>query len=678
MKKITSLLVAFFAIIALVGCKPDKAPVDSAFKLSETNVKVTMLGGQSTVKLNAPGAWRTAIAEDAKAWLKLDPSNGGGGVNQVITILSTEMVDGQTTSGKITFSLVDGSIPPIELIVERVDATPSRQTDSLALVALWNSAGGSKWTLNRWNFKKSIRDWGGVNTVLINGEWRVNQILLGGENLNGTITEALATMSELQVINFGREYWNESNKPKYLLTGQIPDAVCKIPKLETFDVSFHDLQGPINPGFFRPGMKHVVLSGNKMGGTIPEEVGLATDLVYLRLNMCNVTGAIPRSISNLTNLEVIDFDYNRLTGVIPSFNASKKLFVVRLAAQCETETVTVEYNDGIIDYMSGKPRAFTYEKYVSGGFTGSELVFEDMPDLDGVGLIRTNITTTPVFKNCPKVTLFACSDNPNLKTIDPSILQLPNLKSFQASNCGLTSLPEQINLPKLQEFYVYNNKITKLPESMGNMPQIQWLYLNDNLIENLPNVFDKFPLLIKVYAAHCKLKTVPETLWDRTTLIELELHNNEIEGELPASLGAFSTIGIFTIANNKLTGPMTGLATLKSAQQIFAHNNQFSGKIPDGTVTVPGSDLKPTIGSLAYAKYLTLANNNLDGEIPAALQRCTELNYLTLSGNKLSGVIPKDVISMGMGRKWCGFSPETNIIPQQSPYAFEGYVNPCK
>lgn len=674
MKKITNVLVALFAIIALVGCNDPKDTNPSTFKLSETTVQVTNLGGSATVKLDAPGPWSTKVAEDSKAWLSVTPATGGGGSAIVITINSTAMADGQPTSGKITFSLVGGS-GSVELTVDRVDAKPSRQTDSLALVALYNSMGGSKWALNRWNFTKPIRDWGGISTKLVDGEWRVFQIVLAAENLNGTIPDALGAMTELEFINLDHIFWKEPNTPKYLLTGPIPESVSKLPNLKMFAAAWQSLDGPINPAIFKPGLEYLVLSGNNIGGSIPQEVGQATNLKQLLLNGCKLTGPIPSTISNLTNLTRVQLETNRFTGEIPSFNASKKLSYIDLSMQSEMEQVSESYNDGVLD-LDGNPRMNEYKKYKSGGFTGGAPSFTDMPDLTMVGFRACNITKAPVITNCPTVEVLALYDNPTLKQLDPSNVNLPKLKGLQVWNCGLTSLPDQINLPKLQELYLNTNALTSIPESFSSCTDLQFAYLNDNQLTSLPDVFDKLVFLNQLYVGHCKLTSVPASVWRRTSLAELELHNNELTEELPKDFTSFSKLLIFNVANNKMTGSILSLGTIRIASQVFAHNNQFSGNIPDGNITidVEGTQIKPDIGRLAFVKYLTFDNNNIEGQIPASLQKCENLVHLRMNNNKLSGNIPESVVAM---KKWCSFEPMTNIIPQQSPFTFV-YTNNCK
>lgn len=676
MKKITTLLVAFFAIITLVGCGDQNDVTPSSFKLSATTVQVTTMGGMATVKLDAPGPWKTTVADDSKAWLTIKPASGTGGVNQVIELTASVLEEGQPLSGKVTFIMADGSGTTIDLKIERIEAKPSRQGDSLALVALYNSAGGSKWTLNRWNLTKQMRDWSGITLELRGGEWRVTQIVLPGENLGGTLPEAMGVMTELEVLMLGRKFWPESERPKYLLSGKIPDAIWTLPKLQTLDLSFQNIEGPINPAVFTssPDFKHLVLPGANLDCEIPQEIGQATNLEYLVAQMSNLRGEIPQSMSKLTKLNRVEIDHNNLTGVIPSFNASKGLYSVILSYQGELELVTENQGSGLYNLLTGEPRVLQYYKRVSGGFTGSNLVFEDMPTLAVVDLSATDITVSPAISNTPKLELIGFNNNLRLESLHPSTYMVKSAKTLQAYNCAINVLPQEMDLPVLQDFLFYKNKIASVPASIGSCKELQNLWLNDNLFTELPDVFEPMSFLRTAYLGHCKLASVPASLWSRSSLLELELHNNEIDGELPETFTSLSQLGVFTISNNKMTGPINSLTTIRSGQQIFAHNNQFTGIIPNGDVTVEGYETKPSIGHLSFTKHLTLANNNLEGPIPGAFNLCNNLNRLTLSGNQLSG----DIDPLVTGRNnWCGFDPLVNIIPQQEPYKLN-YVDACK
>ncbi|CAN6903105.1 unnamed protein product [Brassica oleracea] len=58
-------------------------------------------------------------------------------------------------------------------------------------------------------------------------------------------------------------------------------------------------------------------SENKIGGQIPESIGLLKSLIVLNLSNNDFTGHIPSSWANLTRLESLDLSRNQLTGKIP-------------------------------------------------------------------------------------------------------------------------------------------------------------------------------------------------------------------------------------------------------------------------------------------------------------------------------------------------------------------------
>nr|ALB00070.1 PSKR2 [Populus tomentosa]ALB00092.1 PSKR2 [Populus tomentosa]ALB00100.1 PSKR2 [Populus tomentosa] len=61
----------------------------------------------------------------------------------------------------------------------------------------------------------------------------------------------------------------------------------------------------------------ILLSNNRINGTIPPEVGRLKELHVLDLSRNNITGTIPDSFSQMENLEILDFSSNNLHGSIP-------------------------------------------------------------------------------------------------------------------------------------------------------------------------------------------------------------------------------------------------------------------------------------------------------------------------------------------------------------------------
>ncbi|KAF8053603.1 hypothetical protein N665_1393s0001 [Sinapis alba] len=59
-------------------------------------------------------------------------------------------------------------------------------------------------------------------------------------------------------------------------------------------------------------------SGNRLGGDIPESIGLLKTLIALKLSNNAFTGHIPLSLANVTQLQSLDLSENQLSGTIPN------------------------------------------------------------------------------------------------------------------------------------------------------------------------------------------------------------------------------------------------------------------------------------------------------------------------------------------------------------------------
>ena len=94
---------------------------------------------------------------------------------------------------------------------------------------------------------------------------------------------------------------------------------------------------------------------------------------------------------------------------------------------------------------------------------------------------------------------------------------------------------------------------------------------------------------------------------DDGRVIELELGENDLSGEIPAEL-----------------------ANLSNLEKLYLHANGLSGEIP------------PELGSLSNLRWLFLGDNALSGEIPAELGSLN-LRFLGLYDTALSGCVPSSL-----------------------------------
>ncbi|KAL2472679.1 Phytosulfokine receptor 2 [Forsythia ovata] len=170
---------------------------------------------------------------------------------------------------------------------------------------------------------------------------------LGNCGLNGQIPNWLLNCPKLQVLDLS---WNH-------LDGSIPSQIGQMGNLFYLDFSNNSLTGGIPKGLTElkslmsansysstlntstgiplfvkrnqsaSGLQYnqassfppsVLLSNNKLNGSIWPEIGRLRQLHVLDLSGNDITGTIPNSISNMTNLETLDLSYNDLHGSIPS------------------------------------------------------------------------------------------------------------------------------------------------------------------------------------------------------------------------------------------------------------------------------------------------------------------------------------------------------------------------
>jgi hypothetical protein len=206
------------------------------------------------------------------------------------------------------------------------------QTDSLALVALYNATGGPNWTNNTNWLSASIGTWWGV--TLQNN--RVTRIDLKENNLIGTIGNYIGNLNKLKYLNIQGEFREEN------LSGIIPDSIVNLVELEYLNISdnnfsgnlpeklwnltklqeFHSSRNYNITGTFPHGIEKLTelrsffFHGPQLDGTFPEGILNCERLEYLVLNY-GWNGPIPSDINRLSNLTYLSLSGNNINNVIP-------------------------------------------------------------------------------------------------------------------------------------------------------------------------------------------------------------------------------------------------------------------------------------------------------------------------------------------------------------------------
>nr|GMC49738.1 probable LRR receptor-like serine/threonine-protein kinase At1g56140 [Ipomoea batatas] len=126
----------------------------------------------------------------------------------------------------------------------------------------------------------------------------INDLNLGQNYLNGTLSRSIGNLRRLQYLTVG----------KNALSGVLPKELGLLTDLRSFSISTNNFSGPL-----------------------PSELGNLKKLTQLYIDSSGVSGPIPPSFANLLNLETVWASDIELTGRIPDFIGNwAKLDTLRL------------------------------------------------------------------------------------------------------------------------------------------------------------------------------------------------------------------------------------------------------------------------------------------------------------------------------------------------------------
>ncbi|KAI9397106.1 hypothetical protein POPTR_004G232301v4 [Populus trichocarpa] len=232
-------------------------------------------------------------------------------------------------------------------------------------------------------------------------------------------------------------------------------------------------------------------------------------------------------------------------------------------------------------------------------------------------------------------------------TLPASIVNLKKLKILKLVGCRFSGpIPELIgSLQLLESLDLNSNRFTgPIPHSIGNLSKLFLLDLSNNMLDGAIPVSSGTTsgLDMLVNANHFHLGgnqlsgTIPKELFrSNMTLIHVLLHDNNLTGSIPSTLGLVHTLEAVRFEGNSLTGPVPpNLNNLTTLKTLILSNNKFTGPVPNLT-------------GMAYLSYLDLSNNSFDAsDFPLSFSNLRALTTLMMENTGLEGRIPPTLFDL--------------------------------
>ena len=382
------------------------------------------------------------------------------------------------------------------------------------------------------------------------------------------------------------------------LGGSIPAELGDLSALNTLYLDDNRLSGSIPPELGDlSNLTDLRLNGNQLSGRISSELRRLSNLTVLELGDNRLSGPIPYELGNLTNLTGLYLYDNQLSGTIPS----------ELGSLSNLEDLQLGDNQlsGEIPPELGNLSDLTKILLSGNQFTGCiPEGLRDVPenDLTALGLPFCGASQTNAADREVLVALYNSTDGPNWATSTNWLSERPLGEWY-----GVTTDEDG----RVTRLVLNENRLSgPIPSELGNLTNLTELWLPDNQLSG----------------------SIPTTLGDLAKLEVLELDRNPLSGSIPSELGNLSNLEVLVLYENQLSGPIPSeLGRLSNLTGLSLAQNQLSGSIPS------------ELGNLSNLRWMVLQVNQLSGSIPSSLGRLSNLTRLALGENQLSGQIPSSL-----------------------------------
>ena len=375
-----------------------------------------------------------------------------------------------------------------------------------------------------------------------------------------------------------------------------------------------------------------------MTGEIPRELGGLSNLRYLSLAFNRLTGEIPRELGGLSNLTKLRLYRNQLTGCIPE----------GLRDITDNDLALLNLPDCGSVTEPEAPRGLTA---TADGQAEIDLSWSAPSDDGGASITGYRIEVSEDGSNWSDL---AADTRSTSGSYTHSGLTAGSARHYRVSAINSAGTGTASNTANAT---TDTQQDTSACATGGAVPDAA---NNPGLVSDCEALLAGKDTLVGTGTLNWSAD-VPMVRWDGvsvgnspTRVLELNLGDNQLTGEIPPELGGLSYLRHLYLSSNQLTGEIPPeLGRLSRLTNLYLSHNQLTGGIPPelgGLSNLIGlvlfanqltGEIPPELGRLGFLELLVLARNQLTGEIPPELGRLFNLTGLYLANNQLTGCIPE-------------------------------------
>ncbi|XP_023750749.2 receptor-like protein EIX1 [Lactuca sativa] len=388
-------------------------------------------------------------------------------------------------------------------------------------------------------------------------------------------------------------------------------------------------------------LKYLDLSWNDLRGSrIPKFIGSFKQLRYLNLSYAGFQGIIPPHIGNLSNLKVLDLSSNynltsddmSWTFGLPSLE-HLDLSWVDLGGAKNMDMVL--YN--LLSLKELSLRGCGLSNVHLGPFLNSSRILANIKHLDlGLNSLKTSLPgffrnmTSLAFLDLSKFNLSLAWNFANLLNMIPSLLEL-HLSLCGLDKTFLSSAHFNISmLSNIQHLDLSWNSIEGIiPSVFSNMSSLRVLDLSRNMLHSSVPIMAN---LLELDLSVNQLTNIEDVgIWRQCHLKQLFALRNPSEIERIDPPQNVSECSQYALERLDLSWCLNGtipeaFGRLTNLRVLSLWNSSLTGPIPE------------SLGRLRFLEVLDLHDNELTGPIPTFLGNLSRVN---LSYNQLNGSIPE-------------------------------------